>query len=79
MISDHEPKFLRKPRTAPLSDSFVMLAMLQADQQQPRSVLRAQESPCFFANPCLDCGWIFHQHSFHKPNMLSARDHRFPF
>ena len=39
----------------------------------------ARKSLCFFANPCLHCGCVLRPQSFHRPNMLSAHDHRFPF
>ena len=35
----------------------------------------APQSLCFFANLCLDCGWILRAHSF--TNMLSAHNHMF--
>ena len=44
-----------------------------------RTYYHVRESRCFLADPYLDCGWSLRSHSFHRPNMLSAHDHRFPF
>ena len=60
-----------------MSESFVLASNVKADQQ-PRDLLPCARISLFFANPCLDGGWILRPHSLHRPHLLSAHDHRFP-
>ena len=69
---------LRIPRTAPFVLVFCFACNIQSRSTTGKPITM-RKSLCLFANSCLDCGLILHSHSFHKPNMLSAHDYRFPF